>query len=110
MKKYMIYRAPGKVDRDIRQHELVGVEFGEDVFHVTDALIRSVCDDLSGQPENEKCEVYAFAPEEVPEDFHTKRYQYLMTGVISPPAAEKNTLIFYGITESASIPGSVQAG
>lgn len=100
MKKYMIYRAPKKVDRDIRQHELVGVEYGEDIDAVTDALIQVVCDDLSGNPAYERCEVYAYAPEDVPSYFRTKRYQYHMDGIVSPPVAETNTVVSYGITET----------
>ncbi len=100
MKKYMIYRAPGKVDRDLGRHELVGVEYGSDIWDVTDDLIRAVCDDLSGNPEYEHCEVYAYAPENAPEYFRTKRYQYWMDGIVSPPAAKTNTVISYGIIET----------
>ena len=38
------------------KHELVGVEYGEDIDAVTDTLIDVVCDDLAGLPENEHCE------------------------------------------------------
>ena len=100
MKKYMIYRAPGKVDRDLGRHELVGVEFGEDIFDVTDTLIQTVCDDLSGNPEYGRCRVFAYPPEDVPNYFRTKRYQYYMDGIISPPVAETNTVITYGIIET----------
>ena len=104
MKKYVLYRAPGKVDRDLGKHELVGVEYGEDIFAATDALIRAVCDDLSENQEYKTCRVWAYAPEETPLHFRTKRYQYFMDGIVSPPGAEKNIIISYGIIETENSP------
>ena len=52
MKKFVLYRSlkGGKIDRDLGKHELVGVEYGEDIDAVTDTLIDVVCDDLAGLP------------------------------------------------------------
>lgn len=102
MNKYMIFRAPKQADRDLGKHELVGVEYGEDIYDATDALIRAVCDDLSGNPEYSGSEVYAYAPEPMQSFHRTKRHQFYMTGVVSPSYAEKNTLVDYGIIETAA--------
>lgn len=101
MKKYMLYRAPKQVDRDLGKHELVGVEYGDGIDAVTDALIRAVNAELSGSSQDYPgCEVYSYAPE-VMESYHrTKRYQYRMTGVISPENAEENVLVEFGIMET----------
>ena len=102
MNKYMIYRAPKQVDRDLGKHELVGVEYGEDIYTAADALIRAVCDDLSGNPEYSGSEVYAYAPEPM-QPFHRRnRYQFYMTRVVSPAYAEENTLVDYGVIETAA--------
>ena len=101
-KKQRRSAAPKQADRDLGKHELVGVEYGEDIYDTTDALIRAVCDDLSGNPEYSGSEVYAYAPEPMQSFHRTKRYQFYMTGVISPSYAEKNTLVDYGIIETAA--------
>lgn len=100
MKKYTVYRAPGQADRDLGKHELVGVEYGEDIHAVTDALVRVVTTDISENPEYAKgIDICAYAPE--PQDFRrTKRYQYFMTGSVALPGADHNTLIEYGIVET----------
>ena len=104
MKKFVMYRSlkGGKIDRDLGKHELVGVEYGEDIDAVTDTLIDVVCDDLAGLPEYEHCETWAYAPEEMEDFRRTKRYQYYMGGVVSPPNAKENILYEYGIIETES--------
>ncbi|MVB12749.1 hypothetical protein CAFE_34930 [Caprobacter fermentans] len=99
MKKYLIYRAPKEIDRDLSRHELVGVEYGADIDAVTDAIIRAVTDDLSGNPKYAGCEVFAYAPEPMDESRRTQQYQYRVTGVVSPVSAKENILINYGIIE-----------
>ncbi len=54
--KYKLYRSFGNLDKDVKKHELVGVEFGKDIDEVADALIRAAADDLAGMPEYEHCE------------------------------------------------------
>lgn len=100
MKKYTIYRAPGKVDRDLGKHELVGVEYGGDIYAATDAILRAVRADLSENPEYEGCDAGAYAPEPMDESFRTKRYQYYVTGTVAPVRAFENILVGYGIIET----------
>ena len=49
--KYKLYRSFGNLDKDVRRHELVAVEYGMNLEAVTNALIRAVADDLAGTPE-----------------------------------------------------------
>ena len=97
--KYKLYRSFGNLDKNVLKHELVAVEYGQDIFAVTDALIKDVRDDLSEMPEYKGCEATAYAPEPVRMCRRVKRYAYEMTGVVSPAYAEKNILVDYGIIE-----------
>ena len=63
--KYTLYRSLGSLDKDVQKHELVAVEYGQDIYAVTDALIKAAADDLAGMPEYEKFETAAYAPEPV---------------------------------------------
>lgn len=96
--KFILYRAGDKIDEAIETHELVAVEYGKDIVDVEDALIKAVTDDLAGLPEYIGCQTTAFAPEYSCDDYITPRYQYLITGIVSPPRGE-NTLVIYGIIE-----------
>lgn len=49
--KYKLYRSFGNLDKDVRRHELVAVEYGTNLEAVTDAIIHAVSDDLAGTPE-----------------------------------------------------------
>ena len=98
--KYVLYRSFGSIDKDVRKHELVAVEYGKDINEVTDALIKAAADDLAGMPEYEPFETAAFAPEPIKDFRRVKRYQYEMMGIVYPQYAEKNILIEYGITEA----------
>ena len=101
MKKYTVYRAPGQPDRDMGKHELVGVEYGEDIYAATDALIRVVTTDIAENPAYTKgIDVCAYPPEPMQSFHRTKRYQYYMTGSVAMPGADHNTLIEYGIIEA----------
>ncbi len=97
MNKYTIFRMPSETDDNYDQHEVVGVEYGKDIYDATNKLIQAVCEDLSENPEYAKCEVFAEPPEEVDGD---TPYQYQMSGIVSPVYAEINTVIYYGITEA----------
>ena len=97
--KYLLYRSLGSIDKDVKKHELVAVEYGKDIYDVTDALIKAEADDLAGMPEYEKYETAAFAPELIKSFRRVKRYNYEMTGIVYPTYAEKNILIDYGIIE-----------
>ena len=54
--KYLLYRSFGNLEKDVKKHELVAVEYGKDIGDVTDALIKAAADDLAGMPEYERCE------------------------------------------------------
>ena len=72
--KYLLYRSFGNLEKDVKKHELVAVEYGKDIDDVADALIK---------------------------DFRkVRRYQYEMTGIVYPPNADKNILIDFGIVET----------
>lgn len=98
--KYKLYRSFGDLNKQIKQHTLVAVEYGKDIFDVTPALIRAVNDELSNSPEYEKCHTWANAPEDIPSLFKVKRYDYMIRGVVSPPNEPENILIDFGIIET----------
>ena len=98
--KYILYRSFGDLDKDIKKHELVAVEYGKNIDDVTNALIKAAADDLAGMPEYERSETAAFAPEPVKDFRKVRRYQYEMMGIVYPPNAEKNILIDFGIVEA----------
>ena len=97
--KYILYRAPQGLDKNVRQHELVAVEYGENIFDVTDSLIQDAADDLAGLPEYAGCDTAAKAPEPIESFRRVKKYQYEMLGIVYPPKGEKNFLIDFGIVE-----------
>lgn len=98
--KYILYRSFGDLDKSIKKHELVAVEYGSNIDAVTDALIKDVAEDLAGMPEYAHCETFAYAPEPVQDYRSVRRYQYEMRGIVSPPYAKENILIDYGIMEA----------
>ena len=99
MKKFLVYRSLGNLDKNIKKHELVAVEYGEDIEDVTDALVKAVEDDLASSPEYAGCRTGAYAPT-FPSSFRrTTRYDYEMKGVVYPKSGPKNTVIDFGIIE-----------
>ena len=60
--KYILYRSLGSIDKEVKKHEIVGVEFGDSIDDVTDDLIRDAADDLAALPEYENCRTAAYAP------------------------------------------------
>ena len=97
--KYVLYRSLGNLDKQVKQHELVAVEYGSDIYEVTDALVRDVTDDLAEIPEYHGCVTTAYAPEPIHSFRKVKRYDYEMIGQVLPPNAPKNIVIDYGIVE-----------
>jgi len=97
--KYTLYRSFGSIDKDVKKHELVAVEFGNNIDEVTNALIKDAADDLAALPEYAHCETAAYAPERIKEHRRVKRYQYEMMGIAYPPYADKNILIDFGVIE-----------
>lgn len=98
--KYILYRSFGDLDRQVKKHTLVAVEYGRDIYDVADALVRDVTDDLAEMPEYAGCDTTAFAPEPIHCTRRVKRYKYEMLGKILPPHASKNILVDYGIVEA----------
>ena len=98
--KYLLYRSLGDIDKSVKKHELVAVEFGRDIDDVTDALIKAASDDLAAMPEYENCETTAYAPEPIKSFRRVRRYQYEMMGMVYPRYADKNVLIDFGIIEA----------
>ena len=39
--KYLLYRSFGNLEKDVKKHELVAVEYGKDIDDVADALIKA---------------------------------------------------------------------
>lgn len=100
MKEYHIYRSLGNVERDIGKHELIGLEYGKDIFDAADRVLRAIRDDASELPENKGYEVDVFAPEEMSRLSRKTRYAYRADAVIGSPALPKNKILPYGIVES----------
>lgn len=97
--KYILFRSPGELDADERQHELVAVEFGPNIYAVTDTLIKDIRDDLSAMPEYRQFMTAGFEPERIDNGTLKTRYTYSMMGAVYPVMAEKNILIEYGVIE-----------
>ena len=103
MKKYKVFRSFRKIDKDVKQHELVAVEYGEDIDAVADRLIKAVTADAGAleKYDNGHWEAAAYAPEPVQNFRKVKRYQYYLTAMLYPAFGEKNDQIEYGVIEEA---------
>lgn len=98
MKKFKVFRSLGKVNEDVKKHELVAVEYGQDIHAVTDKLIKAVNDDAAGLPQFEKgYTACSMPPEERPSDRRIKRYQYSILAIMEPDFGDSNELLEYGI-------------
>jgi hypothetical protein len=97
--KYKLFRSFGDLDDQVRKHQLVAVEYGNDIYAVADDLIRDVVDELEGSEEYKGCRAVAHAPEPIHSTRRVRRYQYEMMGIVMPPNAPENTLIDFGIME-----------
>lgn len=98
---YKIFKTKGRIDKDIRQHELIGIEYGNDIYSAANDIIRAVTDDLQETEEFKHAEVSAYAPAPVEEFRRSHHYDYYTVGIVSPPHADKNILIEYGIIEAS---------
>lgn len=97
--KYILYRSFGNLDNDIKKHELTAVEYAPNIHEATDALVRTVANDLARMRKYAGCETTAFAPDPVQPFRRVKRHSYVMTGQVIPPNAPKNILIEYRVVE-----------
>ena len=99
MKKFLVFRSFGNLDRDVRKHELVIVEYGVNIYAVTDALVKAVRDDATGIEKYRNYEAEVYAPESTPSDRRVKRYAYSITAVVSPANGQLGDIIDYGVIE-----------
>lgn len=95
--KYLLYRAGGPIDRNLRNHELVAVEYGKDIYDVTERLVNAVYDDLSCS-EGKIYDVDVYDPEPITIPLRTKRYTYQMYGSIYC-SDNRDPIVNYGIIE-----------
>lgn len=103
MKKYTLHRSLGSLERDIKKHELVAVEYGEDIDDVTNALMKAAEEDITGLEKYQKYyQAASYAPELVKSFMRVKRYTHMMTVVLYPDCGKRNDLIDYGIIETAA--------
>ena len=98
--KYILYRAPHGLDKNVRQHELIAVEYGKNIYDVTDSLIRAAADDLAGLRVYAGGETAAMAREPIESFRRVKKYQYEMLGIVYPPKGKENFLVDFGIVEA----------
>lgn len=98
--KYLLYRSLGSLDKDVKKHQLVGVEYGDDIYDVSEDLIKDAADELAESPEYNNCKTAAYTPEPLKEFRRVARYQYEMTGIVYPPHGDKNILVDFGIVET----------
>jgi hypothetical protein len=100
VKKYKLFRSPGNLNRDIKKHVLVAVEYGETIYDVTDALIKAANEDATGVPQYQKWyTAESYAPKPVESFRRVKRYAYEMDAILMPDRGEKNDILEYGVTE-----------
>ena len=87
------------------QAELVAVEYGEDIYQVTNSLIQAVDQDLSGMAEYARFDCCAYAPDEpfALEYMTDDEFDYEMSGIVCGGADGLNKIIYFGVKEA---PGS----
>ena len=105
MKKYIIYRIADEDIENYNQHELVGVEYGEDIDDAMDRLIEAICEDLSEKrpyfaERRRRMEgsTYGYVRVSTQEQ-HEARQMAAMRGF---GVAEENIVVPYGIIEQES--------
>lgn len=99
MKKYILYKLSKERKKNIKRYEIVGVEYGKDIYDVTEALIRDVVEDLTETPEYKSCKAIACAPEAISYSYSNAQYQYAMSGAVSFPHTNRKIVIKYGVVE-----------
>ena len=99
MKKFLVFRSYGNLERDVRKHELVVVEHGANIYAVADAIVKAVRDDITGIEEYQSYEVEVYAPEPVPSGRRIKRYAYSIMTVVSPANGKLGDILEYGVVE-----------
>ena len=108
MKKYILYRSLDVIDAeydgqapvDLDGHELVAIEYGEDIYVVSGALLKAAREDAG---ELEKYQRGFTAAAFDPEPIQHSRYSYHITAVLYPEYGEQNDLIEYGVVEEECV-------
>lgn len=106
MKKFKVYRSFGDLDKQIRKHELIAVEYGTSIEKVEEAIIKCIKSDLDTNPDAQAYRNFTTLVYELEfnEDNHkNKTYKYCTIGIIQPDYASENIVIEYGIKEEESI-------
>lgn len=102
MKKFKVYRSLGQLDKQIRKHELIAVEYGPSIEEVEETIRECIKADLDTNPDAQAYREFTSTVNELEynEDHHeNKTYQYCTTGIIHPDYAAQNIVIEYGIKE-----------
>lgn len=98
--KYLLFRSFGRLDKNVKKHELVDVVISKNIDEAAEALTKAAASALAFLPEYEHCETAAYAPKPIKSFRRVKRYQYEILGIVYPPYADKNILIEFGIVEA----------
>lgn len=112
--KYVLYKFPYDIgqamDRDtvlleklpsLVKPELIAVEYGNDVYEVTNDLIHDVTEDLAEMEEYKKGYQFTATVPKEPEILPAitdKFFLYEMFGVVMPVYGKENILIAFGVT------------
>jgi len=85
--------------------ELIAVEYGADIYAVTDNLIRAIVDDLTNTDEFKGYGVTADVPDhpDVLSVYTDMEFTYAMQGIAMPVYGEENLLVDFGIIEKDEI-------
>lgn len=97
--KYKIFKTNGHLDREFGKDELIAIEHGNDIYDVTDAIIKAIEDDLSERPEFIDCTFAVYPPEKL-HYVKAKHYTYGFDGIIISRVPSNNTYIRYGVVET----------
>ena len=97
--KYVLYKSNGKLNKEIKKHELIGVEFGEDIYSVENQLKKDIKDDLIESGYIESAEDI-FIGGAVPSAVYgpAKRYRYGMEATFTV-GLDKSRTVEFGIKE-----------
>lgn len=104
MNKYKLYRSFGNIDKHVKKHELIAVEYTENIYNITNLLIKLVKDDLEFLTEyNKGCSANVYAPEPIEVFRKVKRYKYIIKSTLFPSCFGECIFIEYGITEEQNV-------
>lgn len=100
MNKYLIFKCGKSVWKNIKKHELIGVEVAEDIEDAFKDIQEDVFADLKGM-DDYPYPVYSVEADYIDNAAYTSKYDYQLLGVAKPEgSAPKNYTCWYGITET----------